>query len=191
MSRPSARHLAFRSFRVPMRFWRRTTVENQQLTFGENGFCNNGPHTAGSSDSHQRGDSMDKQDDEIAHPLSYQFLESQHFQRFVDFAIDRLCTISQISRNSTMSCLPSRIVVSSALSGRFVRLVGIGADDSSPTALLPVLNGRTSTVRVSVRQTVEASLFWTLSSLKASLGLCAHGKGCVGLSLSSGTPSTQ
>jgi hypothetical protein len=41
--------------------------------FRENGFCNNGSHPAGPSDSHQRGDGMDKEDDEIAHPLSYQF----------------------------------------------------------------------------------------------------------------------
>jgi hypothetical protein len=31
---------------------------------------------------------VDKEDDEIAHPLSYQFPKFQHFQRFVDFAED-------------------------------------------------------------------------------------------------------
>jgi hypothetical protein len=49
------------------------TAENQQLMFGENGLRNNGPHTAGPNDSHKRGDGMDKEDDEFAHPLSYQF----------------------------------------------------------------------------------------------------------------------
>jgi hypothetical protein len=46
---------------------------------GENGFCDNGPHTAGSKGSHQRGDGMDEEDDEIAHPLSYQFPNSNTF----------------------------------------------------------------------------------------------------------------
>jgi hypothetical protein len=46
---------------------------------GENGFCDNGPHTAGSKGSHQRGDGMDEEDDEIAHPLSYQFPNSNSF----------------------------------------------------------------------------------------------------------------
>jgi len=46
---------------------------------GENGFCDNGPHTAGSKDSHQRGDGMDEEDDEIAHPLSYQFPNANTF----------------------------------------------------------------------------------------------------------------
>ena len=41
--------------------------------FGENGLRNNGAHTAGPNDSHQCGDGMDKEDDEFAHPLSYQF----------------------------------------------------------------------------------------------------------------------
>jgi hypothetical protein len=55
------------------------TVDNQQLMLGENGFCDNGPHTAGSKGSHQRGDGMDEEDDEIAHPLSYQFPNSNSF----------------------------------------------------------------------------------------------------------------
>ena len=46
---------------------------------GENGFCDNGPHTAGLKDSHQRGDGMDEEDDEIAYPLSYQFPNSNTF----------------------------------------------------------------------------------------------------------------
>jgi hypothetical protein len=46
------------------------TVENQQLMLGKNGFCKNGPHTAGLNDSHQRRNGMDEEDDEIAYPLS-------------------------------------------------------------------------------------------------------------------------
>jgi hypothetical protein len=55
------------------------TVENQQLMSSENGFCNNGPHTAGRSNSHKRGDGMDKEDDEIAHPPSYQLSNPKNF----------------------------------------------------------------------------------------------------------------
>jgi hypothetical protein len=41
--------------------------------FGENGFGNNGPDTAGPNDSQKRGDGMHEKDEEIAHAQSYNF----------------------------------------------------------------------------------------------------------------------
>jgi hypothetical protein len=38
-----------------------------------------GLHSAGPEDSHQSGDGVYEENDEIAHPLSYQFLSSNTF----------------------------------------------------------------------------------------------------------------
>ena len=35
--------------------------------FGENGFCDHGAHTARPNDAHNRGDDMDKEDNQITH----------------------------------------------------------------------------------------------------------------------------
>jgi hypothetical protein len=50
--------------------------------FGENGFRNNGPHTAGPNDSHKRGDGMDEEDYEFAHTQYYQLLNPMNFNVF-------------------------------------------------------------------------------------------------------------
>jgi hypothetical protein len=43
------------------------TIEDQQLVFGENGFCHDGSHATGSKDAHNRGDDVDKSDNQITH----------------------------------------------------------------------------------------------------------------------------
>ena len=43
------------------------TIEDQQLMFRENGFCDHGAHTAGPNDAHNRGEHMDKEDNHITH----------------------------------------------------------------------------------------------------------------------------
>ena len=42
-------------------------IEDQQLVFGENGFCHDGSHTTRSKDAHNRGDDVDKEDNQSTH----------------------------------------------------------------------------------------------------------------------------
>ena len=58
--------------------------------FSDNGFCNNGPHTAGPNDSHKRSDGMDEEEDEFTHPLILPVSKILKFQCVVDFARDRV-----------------------------------------------------------------------------------------------------
>ena len=44
--------------------------------FGENGFCDDGPHTAGASDPQNRRDQMNYEDNQMAHEQSYQSLNA-------------------------------------------------------------------------------------------------------------------
>jgi hypothetical protein len=43
------------------------TIQDQQLMFRENGFCDRGAHTARPTDAHNRGEHMDKEDNQITH----------------------------------------------------------------------------------------------------------------------------
>jgi len=42
-------------------------IENQQLMFGKNGFCDYGAHATWPNDAHNGSDRMDKQDNQITH----------------------------------------------------------------------------------------------------------------------------
>jgi hypothetical protein len=42
-------------------------IQNQQLMFGKNGFCDYGAHATWPNDAHNGSDRMDKQDNQITH----------------------------------------------------------------------------------------------------------------------------
>ena len=52
------------------------SVENQQLMFGENGFCDDGPHAARANDTDNRCDQMNYEDYQMPHEQSYQSLKA-------------------------------------------------------------------------------------------------------------------
>ena len=52
-------------FRFGARRRERLRINNWCL--GENGFCHDGSHATGSKDAHNRGDDVDKEDNQITH----------------------------------------------------------------------------------------------------------------------------
>jgi hypothetical protein len=58
--------------------------------FGENGFCNYDAHTAWPTEAHNRGDDMDKQDNQVTHAPILAAFKTLGFHRNLEFARDSL-----------------------------------------------------------------------------------------------------
>ena len=71
-------------------------IKDQQLVFGQNGFRDDGSHTAWLKYAHDRSHDMDKEQDQITHTQILAVLKTLLFQRNLEFASHKPRTIRKV-----------------------------------------------------------------------------------------------